>query len=479
MIAVEQRDRLPLPGPPRPGWQRFKRRVMAAVRELTQPLLKRLGSTHLGSRLARGTFWILLGTVLSRALGLVSSILVARLLGQLAFGELGIIQVTAGMFGTFAGFGIGVTATKYVAEFRESQRRRCGRMIGLSLAVAAGGGLVAGSCLFLFSPWLATVSLGAPHLAPLLRASAACAIFGSIQGAYLGALAGFEAFKKVAWVNWVSSVLGVGLMVLGAALAGVEGAVWGTVLQSLVGCVLGHAALAGELSRANVRLSFGFRLDEWGVLWRFTLPAFLSAVVATPAGWLSRTLLLKQPGGYAEMAVVSAANQWLNLVTMLPWMMSGVLVPIFASLYSSGRREEFTRLLKYNLLLNGGVALAIALPLMLFAPRILGFYGSEFSDGILIFNLTMAIAIFNAFNGLLSRAMQASGRAWIDMASSIVWAAAMLLSSWLLVDRYKGAGLVAAQALAGSVWAGWQCVLVRNLLFEKGRANPESVQLRT
>jgi len=38
------------------------------------------------------------------------------LLGTVGFGELGVIQSTVGMFGVFAGLGLGMTATKYVAS---------------------------------------------------------------------------------------------------------------------------------------------------------------------------------------------------------------------------------------------------------------------------------------------------------------------------------------------------------------------------
>ena len=56
--------------------------------------------------------------MLSRALSLAAAILVARTLGKVVYGELGIIQSTVGMFGTLAGFGMGTTSSKFVAEFR-------------------------------------------------------------------------------------------------------------------------------------------------------------------------------------------------------------------------------------------------------------------------------------------------------------------------------------------------------------------------
>ena len=61
-------------------------------------------------------FWTFAGTVISRGLMFVATVAVARILGKTAYGELGMIQSTVGMFSVFAGFGLGLTATKYVAE---------------------------------------------------------------------------------------------------------------------------------------------------------------------------------------------------------------------------------------------------------------------------------------------------------------------------------------------------------------------------
>ena len=83
-------------------------------------LWHRIEASDIGYRLARGGFWLLCGTVVSKALWLLASILVARMLGKETFGEFGIIRSTVEMFGVFAGFGLGLTATKYIAEFRRT-----------------------------------------------------------------------------------------------------------------------------------------------------------------------------------------------------------------------------------------------------------------------------------------------------------------------------------------------------------------------
>ncbi len=404
------------------------------------------------------------GTMITKLLGLVSSIILARMLGKVPFGELATIQSTVGLFGAYTGVGIGITATKYVAEYRELQAERCGRVIGFSLAAALVGGILASLGLLLFGGWLAAHTLAAPELAPMLRIGAGLVIFGSLQGAYLGALTGFEAFKQVCWVNLISSVLAVPLIVAGASWHGLQGAVWALVLQIVLGCAFGHVALIKAAANAGVKISLGYHPDEWVMFWRFTVPTLLANLLSTPAGWFSRTVLVNQPGGYAQNALVGAANQWLNLVNFLPYTMGGVLVPIFANLYATGRRDDFMKLLRQNLLLNAAVALSVALPLMLCSYFILGFYGPAFHDGVAIFVVYMLCGALMAINELLSRTMQSAGRAWTVLTSNGFWALLMVLGSIWLIPPYKGLGVVVTQTAAGVGLLIWQWVVVRKVL---------------
>jgi O-antigen/teichoic acid export membrane protein len=445
--------------------QRVASWIISVSPESLRRLWLRVHASPLGHRLARGTFWMVAGGVISRVLGLLSFIILARIIGKVPFGQFGVIQSTVGLFGVFAGLGIGITATKYVAEFRESQTARCGRVIGFSLAAALIGGILASLGLLLFGGWLAKNTLAAPELAPMLRVGAGLVIFGSLQGAYLGALTGFEAFKQVSWVNLITSLVAVPLVIVGALWAGLTGAVWALVLQNVLGCIFGHLALVKEAAKAGVRISLGFHPDEWAMLWRFTLPAFLSGMLATPAGWLSRAILVNQPGGYPEAALVSAANQWMNLVNFLPLTIGGVLVPIFANLHATGARHEFMKLLRRNLVLNAAVAVAVALPLVLLASLIMGFYGHGFQtrNGNQIFLLTMLCGVVVSINTLLSRAMQSAGRAWIDLSSNGIWAGIVVLGSCWLIPACKGSGAVAAHVIAAIALVFWQWFVVRRM----------------
>jgi len=104
-----------------------------------RPLFDQLENSPLGYRLTHGVFWPLAGPAISRGLVLVARILVAPTLGQTGYGEMGVIQSSVAMFGVFAGFGLGLTATKHVAEFRNSDPDRVRHWPPQILAMLTGG----------------------------------------------------------------------------------------------------------------------------------------------------------------------------------------------------------------------------------------------------------------------------------------------------------------------------------------------------
>ena len=119
----------------------MKNTVLALVPPFLRKHTDRIEASPLGYRFAKGVFWSLSGAMIFRGLALFSSIIAARILGKVGFGELSIIQSTVGMFGVFAGFGLGMTATKYVAEYRIKDPAKAGRIVAISnlLAIVFGG----------------------------------------------------------------------------------------------------------------------------------------------------------------------------------------------------------------------------------------------------------------------------------------------------------------------------------------------------
>jgi O-antigen/teichoic acid export membrane protein len=330
--------------------------------------------------------------------------------------------------------------------------------------MALVGGTLGAICLAFASSWLATHTLAAPHLSKALRSSSALVLFSTVQSACTGALAGFEAFRRSAWVNLFGGVLGTPFIVLGAWCWAVTGAVWGMNCQAVLTCIVACFALVQEMKKDNIPVPFGriFRpsgvlLAEFNVLWAFSLPAFLSSALVGPVNWACSTILVNQPKGYAQAALLSAANQWKNFVDFLPLMLSSVVVPVLVKLHTSGQHADFMRLLKRQVAIHIAVCGALVAPLMVLCGPIMRSYGPGFGDGTSVLVLTLVNTVLIAVSNPLSKSMQSAGKAWWDLGFSALWASVLLGGSVVLIPRHLALGgaisqLLAATAITVSQW---------------------------
>ena len=415
----------------------------------------RLEASPLGYRLARGTFWGLTGGMISRLLTVLASIIVARVLGKQGFGEFGIIQSTVAMFAVFAGFGMGMTSTKYVAEFRQRDPRKAGRIIGLSEAIAWSLGIVIAITIFSTATRLAR-ALGAPQLSDVLRVGSLLLLFTAINGAQMGVLAGFESFKKMALVNLVSGLAAFPLVVAGAIWGGLKGTVWGLVTSSLVNCIMTQVALHGEAVKAGVRLGFRGCLDEWRVLYQFSLPLLIANLMVAPVNWVCSAVLFKQPDGNAEMGAFTAANQWFTALLFLPTLLGQSVLPMLSErLGASDHRRSF-KLLKLSIGLNSLLVVPIVL-LGFASPLIMTWYGEGFSSDWLTFCIVLLTAGLLAVQMPVGQIIIASGRIWLGLFMNIGWALVYLFGTWLWVG-HGAAGVAAARLtayVAHALWTFW------------------------
>ena len=399
-----------------------------------RPAFQRLENSPIGLRLARGMFWSLAGALISRGLMLVAGIVVARLLGKAGYGELGIIQSTIGMFGVFAGFGLGLTATKHVAEFRQSDPDRAGRIIGLSSLFATGTGGLMSLGLFIFAPWLAEHTLNAPHLAGVLRIGALILFVSALNGAQTGALSGFEAFKTIAYVNLFVGLLSFPILIAGAYLGGLTGAIWAMAINLCFNWVFNRLALVRETRRYRVPFTFRNCGAEWPILWKFSLPAAMAGSLVGPVNWICNALLVNQPDGYGEMGIYNAANQWYAMLMFLPGLLGGVVLPVLSERLGRNDTNQSTKTMFLAIKVN---ALFVA-PLVLIAgvasPYIMSLYGKGFTNGWLTLVVVLITASLVSINAPVGQIIAASGRMWVGFLMNLGWAFVFIFLTYSFLE---------------------------------------------
>ncbi len=434
-----------------------------------RPSLAKIENSPISYRIVKGTFWSISGTVISRGLMLGASILVARILGRSEYGELGMIRTTINMFGVLAGFGLGLTATKYVAEFRKTDPERAGRILGLSgLFAALTGGLMA-AVLFICSPWLTDTTINAPHLAGILKIGAIILFLNALNGAQTGALSGFEAFKTIARVNLFVGIISFPILVSGAYLGGLKGSVWALLINLIINWLLNHIALRREAKKNFIPFTFKNCIYERSILWKFSLPAALGSCLVGPVNWACCAMLVNKPEGYSEMGIFNAANQWFNVLLFLPGMIGSVILPVLSDQLGRNNIKSSIKTLIISVKIN----LLIVAPLVLIAsitsPYIMGLYGDDFINGWPTFVAVMFTALLLAVQRPVGQIISASGRMWTGLSMNGGWALVFIITAYLLTN-YGSFGLASARAIAYIVHSLWTLIFAIWFI-RKGTAN--------
>lgn len=438
-----------------------------------------LKSDSLRARFARGAIWSFAGALISQGLTLIASIVTARLLGKVGFGQLGMVNSTVGMFGTFAGFGLGMTTTKYVAEFRTADPVRAGRIIALTTSVAAASAALFALILIGFAQPVATATLAAPQLILELRIGALLLFFNTINGVQTGTLSGFEAFKGIAVSNLIKGIFSFPVLVGGVLLWGLPGAVLGLVLASGIGCLANRIILHRQCRRYGIAVTFAGMWKENTILKNFAVPAFLANAAMGPVTWVANTMLVNQKNGYAELGVFNAAYQWRVAMLFLPGLIGQVVLPMLSSLQGERHHHSTRRVVLGAIVLNALFTLPVLLPILFLSNRIMGLYGQGFASQGRVLVITAFTAALYAVETPVGDIIAASGRMWIGAYMNLGWAAALLCCNWFLLQQGWGAeGLATAYLIAYALLAIWTFWVAAPALAKRIVPNNESAHTR-
>ena len=128
-------------------------------------------SSDLNRKIFSQSFWIVLGNVISKFTLLIATIFMAKYLDKEEYGQFGIIKSTILMFAMFAGMELGMTATKFIAQYRFSQKRKLERIVGMSTFFAIVISILISFLIYLFAIPIAH-QINAPNLNAEIKISA-------------------------------------------------------------------------------------------------------------------------------------------------------------------------------------------------------------------------------------------------------------------------------------------------------------------
>lgn len=427
------------------------------VRRLIAPFL--VGTR---GRLARASMWSVVATVGGQGFALLASIACARLLGANDFGKLSIVRSTVTMLGMFAGASLGLAATKFTAQFRSTDQARAGRVMGLLF----GSSLVTSSLVTLGTMLAAhplALSIGAADLTAPLRIGAVLMITNTLAGVQIGALAGFEDYRALAGVTAIDGFLNLICSASGAFMWGVPGALAGAVIAALINFVIKHVMLQRIAAAQGIRFSIRGSKSEIHALWQVALPSLIAGVAIQPFDWLARIVLIRRAGSFAELGVFAAAYSLAQLVFFVPSQISGPVIPILSNLVGTRDVRNLRKLIFSTQWLVFGLALAAALPLILFSKLALATYGGAFVRARIVLAV-LALSSVAGSPSLITRAVfTASSRLWQQAGQTAVWGL-LLVAGAFFFARDGAVGLALAYLCAWGLFSILQLVTQRSVV---------------
>jgi O-antigen/teichoic acid export membrane protein len=325
-----------------------------------------------------------------------------------------------------------MTASRYVAEHRNTDPQRAGTIIGLSWATSIVIGAATALLFLLLAPWLSLEILHASGLSRALSLAGAVMFFAAVNGSQVGTLSGLEAFHKVAFGNLVRGTGMILFVTIGAALGGMTGALIGHVAAGAMTALFYQIAVRRECATRGIAISYTFGREDLRILWRFTFPVVLTNLCFAPAAWWCNVLLANRRG-YSEVGVFNATLHWQLLIMFFSNAISNIGLPMLSNLRAERDPAKYKKCLAMNLFLTSAPAIAIAVPVAICAPFIMRLYGPAFEHGATALALISLAAVLSAVTLPIGH---------------VIWSLDATISAVLLALLRSGTLVVASYALA-------------------------------
>lgn len=406
--------------------------------------------------------WSILGAAAARGIGLIGSIYLARDIDITDYGRFGLLQSTVSVFGTFATAGIGLTATRFLAESEKHDTTTRGELIGLCLALSLSLGIVLGLALWYLSETIAHSVFHDSGLVRLLRLGAPLIAIAAISSAQSGVLMGLGAFKEAAMQSAISGVLGA-IGIIGGCMAGeVHGAVIGLACGLTLQLMVANWSIARICKRDKIKILLRLSKEHIKTLRDFAVPSLGSSIAVAPIYWVCSSMIARQPNGLEEIARFNAANQWFIFLLFIPSAMSqsalAVVVESKKSLGSTGLRATT---LMY-VMINAAIVVVPMLAGIILQEEVMSMYGPRFSQETSSLVVCLITAALLAVQTPAANAIAAAGSMWTGAAMNAGWAIMFASFTWVL--SHEGApGLAFARLLAYIVHGTWTFAYIARL----------------
>ena len=374
--------------------------------------------------LATNAVWALVSHVLHRGSLMLGAIVLARNLAADGYAGYGYFQMTVNMLATYASLGLGVTASRYFAEFGHEKEGEppapVGTLLAMSLALALAAFLL---ILALPSGWL-DAGVGVPQW--LIALGVAVTLAGVVPG---GGILGLEKYRQDSLVSLLSGVCMLTLTGFAALHQSPVLGMWAIVIGVLMQTCGQMLVITRTIGLRRIWGRCHWSAQEVRRLAGFAGPMFIVSILAGSGTWVVGRMILAGSGAH-EFAAYTIGLQWFALGSLLPGMVSRVVLPRLVR----ERGQDNRQLVRAGMLMAITPALLFAILGYLLSPWLMSFYGGLYTDYALLIPVFLLISAFNAPINTIGNAIVAKDgqKQWLTLS---VVAFVVLTGSLLIFPR--------------------------------------------
>lgn len=355
--------------------------------------------------------WVTLVSVFERLASLLQTLLAARVLGIHDYGIYGLLFGTIGLTASIVGVQMGLTATVFVARYRDHDKVKAAAVIRF---VGRFGGAVSLLLLVLTIPFVEPLTrwlVGDGTVRGAVLAGCVLVVLSIIGGVQDGVVQGFEDFRTVALVRLATTLVALALILPFGATWGLAGVMWAVVAgAALKSLYLIRSVRRHERSNGIPKFGGGIEIKE--MLWGFSIPSVSATIIAGVAAWYGLYLLSRQPAGFVDVAIASLGAQWRNPIALVVAAVSMVSIPAISRSHHAEDMGQIDRIRRGALLFNGVTASVAIIAIFVGAPVVLKAYGSDFTGGRTVFLLLVASALPQALATTYLQELVGLGQMW-------------------------------------------------------------------
>ncbi len=375
-------------------------------------------------RVFRHTLLQIMSRAIGTALGLVAVSLIGRSLGTAGFGAYTSITAYLSVFAILADFGVSTTIVAMLSEKDANEEQLARNALGLRIALTLGG-LLAAIAIVPFTPYSLEIKYGIV----LMTLSFFGISVNQIQTAF------FQRHVRMDRPA-IAEISGRVLLVLGIWIAvSLKLALVGILLAVIFSNVL-HAIIAAFLLKGIAPFRPAANFAVWRIILTRAWP--VGASIALNLIYLrADTVILSWTHSQTEVGIYGMAYRVIDVLTVLPMLFMGIVLPFLATAWSYNDSERFTRTLTnaLNALVLGAAPLAAGA--LVLGPDLLALVAGEpfRTSGhvlqLLIFGVA-AIFVGAAFTHTIV-AVQAQRRMLLPLAIDAILSLALYV---LLIPRF-------------------------------------------